>query len=491
MPRSTRATSTPAPVTTNSTFEPALEVKKIKPHPANPRHQAIADDEMVASIKSQGLIQPIVVAPAQDADTWVVIAGHRRLDGMKKARKRTTPAIVRNDLTTDAQQIEAAVVENVHRVDLSPMEEAEAFEQLRGLKLTQKEISTKTGRPVSTIRDRLKLLKLSKKTRDSIHTGQLTIGDALEIVSFEDDPKAQTALVKAAGGTNFKYELETQRRLREKRIRNEKIVEVLTKDGVDEFDLNGQDVWAAQRDNDELRYLGGFSEVSYDSTRGEHKTCLAYALEKDYGGGHRITLLCTSNSTHKAKLSKEEREREQAAAERTAMWEREREEKAIAKALRCRTIVELVPEGAMIPDFLVDQLRVVVPPSAAWVFGELGDQPDLFFDIAGTSEAARFRFGLYDDEEDAKHVAFIESYNAMPGWLLVRLLMVVMFELADNQTDDDLVGATFATRYYGFLEQLGHTFTGLEVESRERAAATLAPVPETDEVAGSDEDVAS
>jgi len=463
----------PSSTDTTTSFEPALEVKTIKPHPANPRRKVVADDEMVASIKGQGLIQPIVVAPAADGG-YVVIAGHRRLDGLKKARKKTTPAIVRTDLTTDAQQIEAAVVENVHRVDLSPMEEAEAFEQLRDLKHTQRDIAKMTGRPVSTIRERLKLLKLSKKTRDSIHVGQLTIGDALEIVAFEDDPKAQTALVKAAGSPSFRGEVDRQKRIRANREHNDQVIGRLTKDGVTEYDMQGaRDIWEAQRKDDQLGRLTSYADLAYDDARSEHDGCLGYVISKDWDGTHTITLVCTATSIHATKKSKADREREQADAERRAMWETEREQKAIAKNLRAQTVLDLVPEGAMVPDFLVDQLRVVLPPAADWIFGEAGDAPALYFDVAGVDVADRFRFGYWDDEEDAKHLAFLDTYTTMPGWRLVRLLMVVLLQLTESQDDQSQVGATLTTRYFGFLEQLGHPFTTQDIGIRDSAEATL------------------
>lgn len=458
----------------STTFEPELEVKKIKPHPANPRHKAIADDEMVASIKSQGLIQPLVVAPAGDGDGWVVIAGHRRLDGLKKARKRTAPAIIRDDLTTDGQQIEAAIIENVHRVDLSPMEEAEAFEGLRGLKYTQATIAKKTGRPVSTVRERLKLLKLSTKTRNSIHTGQLTIGDALEIVAFDDDPKAQTALVKAAGSADFRRELERQKRLRDNRVKTDAILERLTKDGVNQYDMKGErDIWAAQRKDDQLSRVGSFDEYTYDDHKAKHDGCLGYVLTKDWDGSLVVTLVCTATGSHAEKISKAQREADEAAAERRAMWEAEKEQKAFAKKLRFDTVLNLVPEGAMVPDFLVDQLRVVLPPAAAWIYGELGDEPDVYFDVAGVAADDRFRYGWGDGEEQAKELAFIATYADMPGWRLVRLLMVVLLELTEGQADDDPIGATITSRYFGFLEQLGHGFLEQDTELRDRAELTL------------------
>jgi hypothetical protein len=411
--------------TNTTTFEPALDVKNIKAHPANPRRKAIADDEMVASIKGQGLIQPIVVAPAAEGDGYVVIAGHRRLDGMKKARKRTTPAIVRTDLTSDAQQIEAAVVENVHRVDLSPMEEAEAFEQLRELKHTQR------------------------------------------------------------GSPDFRWKLDAQKRLRERTALTNQIVDRLTTDGVKKYELKGaRDVWTAERNDDELKSLSYYAEVTYEDRRKEHADCLAYALIPSYGGGHDVYLLCTAHSIHKEKISKADREAQRVAEERQAMWKAEAEQKAIAGKLRRQTVLDLVPEGAAIPDFLVDQLRVVLPPAALWIYGDLGDQPELFFETAGTADADRFRFGLWDDEEDAKQLAFIATFNDMPGWRLVRLLMVVLLELTEAQPEHDTVGDTVTSRYFGFLAELGHHFTEQDTEIRDRTKAHLAAqADETDDEA--------
>ncbi len=139
-----------------TTFNAALELDKIKPHPKNPRRKAIADTEMVDSIKEVGLIQPVVVALHTDG-TYYLLAGERRYDGCKKAKLKTVPAIVRTDITTDDQVIEFAIIENVHRENLSPIEEAEAFFEYSQLRdpptrkpYTLPAIARKTGRPVAT-----------------------------------------------------------------------------------------------------------------------------------------------------------------------------------------------------------------------------------------------------------------------------------------------------------------------------------------------------
>lgn len=134
-------TALPAPSTQPAAQAPALfflAPKEIKEHPDNPRQVVTADEELVDSVRAVGVLEPLVVAPphsgiparSMHGATWVLIAGHRRLAAAKAAGLDTVPAIARTDLTSRAAQVEAMLVENLHRADLTPVEEGDAYQLL-------------------------------------------------------------------------------------------------------------------------------------------------------------------------------------------------------------------------------------------------------------------------------------------------------------------------------------------------------------------------
>lgn len=193
-----------------------VPLASIKAHPDNPRVDVGDVTDLAASILSVGLLEPLVVAPRHDGvtarqmgkATHLLIAGHRRLAAAKKAKLLDVPVLVRDDLTTRASQIEAMLVENLQRTDLTPVEEADAYQLVMDLDgLTQKALAAKVGQPVTRIRDRLKLAKIGEAGRAALQAHQVTIEQALAIAEFDDDPKTQKAIVKAVGTDSFRFEV--------------------------------------------------------------------------------------------------------------------------------------------------------------------------------------------------------------------------------------------------------------------------------------------
>lgn len=197
-----------------STSFATIALTNINPHPANPRRHAVADDELVDSIKAMGVLTPVAVAPA--GDHYVLIGGHRRFDGANKAGLDDIPAVIREDLNTEAAQLEAMLVENLHRVDLTPVEEADAYEQLALFGMKPAEIAKATGRKASTVKARLKLKALPEKTRGRLHDGQITLGDAEALLEFADDSDTLAKLEKAIGTGNFAYQVQWARDARKR-----------------------------------------------------------------------------------------------------------------------------------------------------------------------------------------------------------------------------------------------------------------------------------
>jgi ParB family chromosome partitioning protein len=162
-----------------------VPVNEVDPNPHQPRREFDqgALDELAVSVRENGVIQPIVVRRANDR--YQLIAGERRLRAAKMAGLAKVPAVVREvDGLNQAQQ---ALVENVQRADLNPIERAEAYRVLvEQLGLTQSELATRIGEDRSIIANHLRLLTLSEAARDLVRMGKLTLGHAKVLAGVED-----------------------------------------------------------------------------------------------------------------------------------------------------------------------------------------------------------------------------------------------------------------------------------------------------------------
>ena len=179
-----------------------LSVDAVRPNPHQPRKQF---DEanlqaLASSIRSSGLVQPIVVRPAkgQPAGTYELIAGERRLRAAKAAGLPTIPALVRE---VDAfEQAQLALVENVQREDLNPMDRAQAYRALIDqLGLTQTELAGRIGEDRSSIANYLRLLELAEPVREMVRDGRLSLGHA-KILAGVSDPIRQQELAERTVG---------------------------------------------------------------------------------------------------------------------------------------------------------------------------------------------------------------------------------------------------------------------------------------------------
>ena len=200
-----------------TTYLPDVAITTIRPHGANPRRNVGDVAELAASIAAHGLLEPLVVAPMNGSE-YRLIAGHRRLAAAKHAGLTTVPALLREDLDTPPTQLEAMLVENTQRVDLTPAEEAAAYKQLVAFPgYTATKAAKATGRSVKTVKSRLAIAELPEATLAKVHAGTMTLGDAEVLVEFAgtDD---YDALVRAAGTANFAF---TVTRARENRHRTE------------------------------------------------------------------------------------------------------------------------------------------------------------------------------------------------------------------------------------------------------------------------------
>lgn len=174
-----------------------LPIGKVKPDPNNVRRDLGDIGELTKSVTEKGVLQPLTVTA--DGPGWMVVFGHRRLAAAKAAKHTTVPCIVRDFDPLD--RLETQVAENLHRADLTPIEEAIAYRRLAELGASQRRIVTKVARSQSHISKRLSLLELPERIQDRIEAREITIGDALELTRLAELPNAKQ-LMNAAVGSN-------------------------------------------------------------------------------------------------------------------------------------------------------------------------------------------------------------------------------------------------------------------------------------------------
>lgn len=139
--------------------------------------------ELSESIKENGVFQPIIIR--KSVNGYEIIAGERRFRASKLAKKKTIPAIIRK--FDEAQMMEVAVLENLQREDLTPLEEAQAYEMLqKNLGLTQAEVSKRLGKSRPYIANYLRLLTLPQKTKRLLQRGELSMGQARTLLGLKD-----------------------------------------------------------------------------------------------------------------------------------------------------------------------------------------------------------------------------------------------------------------------------------------------------------------
>ncbi len=153
-------------------------------------------EELAESIRRQGIVQPVIVTPA-DAGGYVIVAGERRWRAARRAGLTEIPVVVRQ-LQDDRQLLEMALVENLQRTDLNAIEEAEAFQALQAeFGMSQEEVGVQVGRSRAAISNSLRLLALPEEIQQLVRQGQLTAGQARPLLSIQD-PEEQLELARRA-----------------------------------------------------------------------------------------------------------------------------------------------------------------------------------------------------------------------------------------------------------------------------------------------------
>lgn len=192
-----------------------IPLSQIRPNPLQPRKEFAATElaELQASIRANGLLQPVTVRPAERG--FELIAGERRFRAVQQLGWREIPAIVRDAGEVDDKALLLlALVENLQRTDLNPIEEGEGYQQvIDRFSLTQQQVAEIVGKDRSTVANTLRLLALPSVVRRMVREGALTVGHARALLALGDDHRMiELARVTVEEGLNVR---EVERRVRE------------------------------------------------------------------------------------------------------------------------------------------------------------------------------------------------------------------------------------------------------------------------------------
>ncbi|OCL28448.1 chromosome partitioning protein ParB [Orenia metallireducens] len=164
-----------------------INLDSIEPNPYQPRKTFNQEEleELTHSIKEHGLIQPIIVRKAKSGSGYQIVAGERRYRASKNLNLKEIDAIITD--IDEQQMMEIALIENLQRKDLNPIEEAEAYQQLIDtFNLVQAELAKRVGKSRSSIANSLRLLKLPDKIKEYVSRGTLAMGHARTLLAIED-----------------------------------------------------------------------------------------------------------------------------------------------------------------------------------------------------------------------------------------------------------------------------------------------------------------
>lgn len=173
----------------------SVPISDILPNPRQPRSEFKEEDliELTDSILAHGIIQPLILTIDDESKKYFLIAGERRLRAAERAGLQMVPAIVRT--ASDQERLELALIENVQRADLSPLETAEAYRSLEeNFSLTHEEIAKRVGKNRSSVTNTLRLLKLPELVLKALRSGAISEGHARALLGCATEQAQLTAL---------------------------------------------------------------------------------------------------------------------------------------------------------------------------------------------------------------------------------------------------------------------------------------------------------
>jgi ParB family chromosome partitioning protein len=268
-----------APPTAEATAAPGIHecpIDHITPNPHQPRayFDETALTELAASIQTHGIIQPLVVtADPQQSDRYWLVAGERRWRAAQRANLSTVPIIVRE--ASSQQLVEWALVENVQRADLNPLEEGAAYQTLiEEFGLTHAEVAERVGKSRSAVSNTLRLLQAPAAVQDAVTAQLISAGHARALLALEE-----TERIEAALSTVLTEELNVRQ--------TEALVKVwLTTPVTDEADANREEDGAQEPDP----YLPHAAQVTYMEDRLRSTLGTRVNLKRNANGSGRLVI---------------------------------------------------------------------------------------------------------------------------------------------------------------------------------------------------------
>jgi ParB family chromosome partitioning protein len=209
-----RSTTTESAIQGDTSALRSIAVGQIRPNPYQPRQEFRPEElaDLEASLKTNGLLQPITVRPVPGGTGYELIAGERRYRAASRLGWTEIPAIVK--AIDDQTLLTLALVENLQRADLNPIEEAEGYQRLIAeFGLTQQQVADAVGKDRSTVNNMLRLLALPASVRRMVQDGQLTHGHARALLGLSNE-RAMTDLARDAAANGLSVR-EVERRVRE------------------------------------------------------------------------------------------------------------------------------------------------------------------------------------------------------------------------------------------------------------------------------------
>ena len=194
-----------------------VEVNKIRPNPDQPRQDFDQEGlkELSRSIRKYGVLQPLLVSKMEEETSrgidvyYQLIAGERRLRASQLAGLPHVPVVVRNDFEDKGAKLEEALVENLQRKDLNPIEEAEAYDRLmKEFRLTQQDVAQKVGKSREVVANAIRLLNLPKDIKESLRGGILSRAHARALLAFESEERQREVYGHIMGGRLSSKEVE-------------------------------------------------------------------------------------------------------------------------------------------------------------------------------------------------------------------------------------------------------------------------------------------
>lgn len=183
-----------------------FEVSQLRSHKANVRTDLGDLSELADSIKSQGILQPIVVRPHKDiSGDFEVLMGHRRLAAAKEAGLLTVPCIIREDIASDADSIMVMLIENTQRAGITKSEEGAGYQQLIDLGMSINQVAKKVGRKHETVNSRVKLNGLSDSAKRKVDMGRANLERVAQVAEFNDVPEIQAELDENIDSPQFGF----------------------------------------------------------------------------------------------------------------------------------------------------------------------------------------------------------------------------------------------------------------------------------------------